>query len=156
MDRLRFTHSSCGHNQQADYSATSISFRACWVFSCFCNPVFPPHSESDIDYRILFNVRALTCMHIYIWGLGTPRASQYIFDSEKLISFSCAPHDLRVSQVIESSVWRSTNKYSKVILLLWFRVLNLKATFTHRTFKSDSSDTNVCFLGQIEKKLWYF
>ena len=64
---------------------------ACWVFSCFCNP-----PNSDMDYRI-FNM----CDHlyecVYTWGLGTPTASQHIFDTGKTITnFSCAPDEAGV------------------------------------------------------------
>ena len=83
MDSLRYTHSSCGHNQQPDYSAT---FSACWIFSCFRNPPI-----SDIDYNILnVHTRSFLCVRI-TRGLGTLTASQHvIFDLKKTGHFFLA------------------------------------------------------------------
>ena len=67
-------------------------FSACWVFSCFRNPL-----NSDIDY-----IGYLACVHdhsyvgVYTQGLGILTASQHnIFDSEKVTSFSCASDGVR-------------------------------------------------------------
>ena len=50
------------------------------------------------NYRI-FNMHTWSFLyvHIYTWRLGTPTASQHIFDSEKVINFSFAPDRVRTS-----------------------------------------------------------
>ena len=98
-----FTQSSCGHNQQADYSAT-FSFSACWVCSCFCinhrTMTWTTGSVTCILYVIILNLTSA-----YTRGLGTPTGSQHnIFDS----SFSCAADGVRTRGISGHSVWSLT------------------------------------------------
>ena len=58
---------------------------------------------SVIYQTLTWTARSLTCVHyhssvcVYTWGLGTPTASQHIFDSEKLTvtDFSCVSDGIR-------------------------------------------------------------
>ena len=66
---------------------------ACWVFSCFRNPL-----NSDMDYRI-FNVIILMC--IYTQGLGTQTSQHNILTQKNCLS--CAPNGVQTSGLRISS-----------------------------------------------------
>ena len=53
-------------------------------------------------------------LHTHTRGLGTPTASQHIFDSEKLTIFSCAPDGIRTS-----GLWQLTHPVTSTSRRQW-------------------------------------
>ena len=84
MDSLRFTHFFVATINRL---ITLPLFSACWVFSCFCNPL-----NSDMDYRI-FNVHtwSFLCVRIHT-GVGQTESesAQHFWLGKSHTHFSCA------------------------------------------------------------------
>ena len=100
----RNTHThvdSCIHSHtlhQPSYNHVVRSTSSAIIFQCMLGLRV---SVNVIHRTLMWTTGSLTCLRdhscacVYTWGLGTPTASQHIFDSEKFTNFSCAPDGIR-------------------------------------------------------------